>query len=465
MRRYLLIALLLAIPLVAYAAGTSTELGTFANSTAAEASVTAEGWTLAEGMCYFDTTADLRYCYDGSGWDEIDANSTAAGLAHTQGTDQGLDTGGANAVTALTITGHNASTANPHATDIGNLAAGTMLELDTAISDGSVAPQWANTIYVSKDGDDGAPTDFGYLTIGAALAAAAAGDSVFVAAGTYTESISVPASVTLFGPGVDMIGDGSPNILQGTLSWVDLRSLHVPDGQVGIVQATAAGTPGHDIKSMIVGAGSIGIINTAADGILTSLGGTCLVGAAGICWGDLASSDGHIDVNWENCYATGAGGTCFATFGAGEIVGRLGHAIDRLGTLTLAQVSGTGGVELVIGEVETTTGLVATGTASAKIITNEWETTNSSNLAAGTEFWLYANEYSGAEVGAGTLHKVVGEELINYSDITDGYVATRSGAGWTGTDPATLGGNYPDCYATNTAELVACISGDRKSVV
>ena len=36
-------------------------------------------------------------------------------LLHTQGTDQGLDTGGPNAVTALALSGHVASSANPHA--------------------------------------------------------------------------------------------------------------------------------------------------------------------------------------------------------------------------------------------------------------------------------------------------------------------------------------------------------------
>ena len=459
MRRYLLIALLLAIPLVAYAAGTSTELGTFANSTAAEASVTAEGWTLAEGMCYFDTTADLRYCYDGSGWDEIDANSTAAGLAHTQGTDQGLDTGGVNPITAATAKGHVDSTANPHAVDIGNLGAGTMLELDTAISDGAVTPQWANTLYVdATNGDDGAPTAFGYATITAAVAAASAGDVIHVAPGAYTESF-VMGDFHIEGPGVDLTGSGSPNITEVDGSSIRLRSLDVPAGQVGVIQATASAVSKSEIETVTTGAGSVAFVNTGANAIHIADGDTCYAGAGSYCWGDVSSSIGHIDLDYDNCYGSGAAGFCIGTSGAGEVVGRLGHAIDATGTLTLASVNGTGGVELVIGEVETTTGVVATGTATAKIITNEFETTNKSNLAAGTNFYLFAHEVSGAEVGAGTLHEAIGEELINYSDITAGYLATAGGAGWTGTDPATLGGNYPDCYATNTAELVACISG------
>ena len=439
MRRYLLIALLLAIPLVAYAAGTSTELGTFANSTAAEASVTAEGWTLAEGMCYFDTTADLRYCYDGSGWDEIDANSTAAGLAHTQGTDQGLDTGGVNPITAATAKGHVDSTANPHAVDIGNLGAGTMLELDTAISDGAVTPQWANTLYVdATNGDDGAPTAFGYATITAAVAAASAGDVIHVAPGAYTESF-VMGDFHIEGPGVDLTGSGSPNITEVDGSSIRLRSLDVPAGQVGVIQATASAVSKSEIETVTTGAGSVAFVNTGANAIHIADGDTCYAGAGSYCWGDVSSSIGHIDLDYDNCYGSGAAGFCIGTSGAGEVVGRLGHAIDATGTLTLASVNGTGGVELVIGEVETTTGVVATGTATAKIITNEFETTNKSNLAAGTNFYLFAHEVSGAEVGAGTLHEAIGEELINYSDITAGYLATAGGAGWTGTDPATLG--------------------------
>jgi len=115
------------------------ELGNHASDAAALTYIQANHWdasgdgtgTAREGQCYYNTTSDLRRCYDGAAWNEVDANSTHVtgngadhanvalsdthrtgdgsdhadvasntALAHTQGTDQGLDTGGASAVTA-----------------------------------------------------------------------------------------------------------------------------------------------------------------------------------------------------------------------------------------------------------------------------------------------------------------------------------------------------------------------------
>ena len=144
MRRYTPILLLLLLPLAAHAAGTRWFLGPFANSTAAEAEVTAEGWTLTEGMAYYDTTADLTYEYDGSGWDEIDANSTTSGLAHTQGTDQGLDTGGASAVTAA-----QAKAASDHVSADGS----SHTYIDQNVTSGS-SPTFDGNNFSGVDADD-----------------------------------------------------------------------------------------------------------------------------------------------------------------------------------------------------------------------------------------------------------------------------------------------------------------------
>jgi len=80
-----------------------------------------------------------------------------------------------------------------------------------SISSGTSAPvagvlPWTNTNWVDKAGDDGTAlpdrADLPYLTVGAALGAAASGDAVIVRPGTYAESgLSVPAGVALIGEG------------------------------------------------------------------------------------------------------------------------------------------------------------------------------------------------------------------------------------------------------------------------
>jgi hypothetical protein len=666
--RFTGLALALLIAVSAWGAQFEWDLGQRVDDTAAEAWVTLNGWVLTDGMHYRNSTDDTIRMREGGAWIESDANTAVGTSSHTQGTDLGLDTGGANPVTAITITGHNASTANPHATDIGNLGAGTMAELDTAISDGDVRPQWQTDLFVDQtSGSDVTPGPWGYATIGAALAVAASGDTVVVnpatyvenisipvgvrllgewanltgtiilegddsfvslylqtvatgttgltlagvnqtgtaeiraqlnagtadgisvtdsastlfysgllqtvttgeglssgsagsvyydlplidasgagtcvyasptadvtgyigsctdsgagvglyvealgyislemwrldaanaytveaagelrlhlneivgtqinagtavvvvdsdllqspltmleldtaisdgdvlpqrsgtiyvdgtngsdatpapwgyatlaaalavagagdviemAPGAYTETVTVPADVTVWGPGVTLTGNGSPNVTLVDGSRIVLNVLTVPGAQVGVLQATAAATSQSDIRTVNVGAAGFGFINTAANAIHIASGDTCNAAAGAYCWGDIASSDGHIDLDYDNCYGTGAAGTCIATFGAGQVVGYLGHSIDRTGTLTTITAQGTAGVDLVMAEIETTTGIIVNATSTVRVVTSEVDCTTAYNVTAGGALTLITGSFSGTQTGTASL--------------------------------------------------------------
>ena len=62
-------------------------------------------------------------------------------------------------------------------------------------------PLEAKVLHVSLTGDDttGATWESAYNTVGAAIAASASGDQIWVASGTYNESIALKEGVSLFG--------------------------------------------------------------------------------------------------------------------------------------------------------------------------------------------------------------------------------------------------------------------------
>jgi hypothetical protein len=125
MRRYTLIALLVALPAALYAhaaVNPEYELGDpLANDAAALTYIQANFYdtnadgtgTARQGQCYFNTTDDTRRCYDGAGWFETDANTTIAGNSTTHIASNGSD----HANVVLNDT-HRASAGTDHS-DVG----------------------------------------------------------------------------------------------------------------------------------------------------------------------------------------------------------------------------------------------------------------------------------------------------------------------------------------------------------
>lgn len=293
------------------------------------------------------------------------------------------------------------------------------IQTNAGTADISPVPLAINTLFVNgANGDDGTPYPNGYATIGAALAAASAGDVIEVAAGAYTESIVDGVGCTILGDGVDLTGNGSPNITLINGSRIRLRSLTVPAAEIGVLQATAAARAHADIDTINAGAASFGIVNTAADAILYAKGSTINVAAGGFAVGDITTSDGHIDVDYDNIYGTGAAGFGLATFGTGFIVGRVGHFLDRTGTLTAITAQGTNGVEIVTAEIETTTGILVNATSSVKVIAGEVECTAAFNVTAGGILTLIAATLEGTQTGDAWL-TVAGQTWNHVTDIDD----------------------------------------------
>lgn len=85
-------------------------------------------------------------------------------------------------------------------------------------------PNWENTIVVAKSGGD-------YTTITAAIAAAANGDIILICPGTYSESFTIAADVSLFGFGQEQtVVDGTITIAAGADS-ITLTNIYVNDSK------------------------------------------------------------------------------------------------------------------------------------------------------------------------------------------------------------------------------------------
>jgi len=372
-RRLALFALLLFLVLPAWAAPDwSAYIGEYANDGACLTVIQAKLWDTngaapggdpQTGMWYFNTTDSTDRIWTGAAWVESDANTavaTSAGTAlahvtangashsdvasntaarHTQGTDQGLDTGGANAVTALTITGHNASTANPHSTGVPNLVAGTKAQLDAAISDGDVRPQWQTDLFVDQtSGSDVTPGPWGYATIGGALAVSASGDTIFVNPATYAENITVPEGVRVLGEWVNLTGTIT---LQGDDSYISLYAQTVATGTDGLTLSGVNKTAYADIRYQLNAGTADGIsVTDSASTLFYSGTLQTVVNGEGLSSGSAGSV--YYDLPLIHVSGTGTGIYVSPTADATGYVGQ----IDDDGAGTCIYVEALGGARL-----------------------------------------------------------------------------------------------------------------------
>ena len=96
----------------------------------------------------------------------------------------------------------------------------------------------ASSFYVDPAGDDAAACDApaaACKTIAAAIAKANAGDTIYLAAGTYTENVTVPKPLTFVGAGAgttSVDGGGSGRVFNITGAVVTLEALTLPPGTV-----------------------------------------------------------------------------------------------------------------------------------------------------------------------------------------------------------------------------------------
>jgi len=214
-------------------------------------------------------------------------------------------------------------------------------------------------LYVGKhgnDANDGLTIDKAFLTFGAAIAAASAGDTIWCFdQGVYTENLTGVAQVTIFAPNATLVG---AHTMAGNDKWT-FASLVVATATTGITYNAVGLDSAVFLDSLIISGSGIGIVNLAgrflADIKAVSLvdgffiGNTTadqtfitfqevLITGTGTAFGAVAGGELHITggVVTDNGVGTG---TVFFTTGAGvpEIDAVISHIdIDELSDITVA---------------------------------------------------------------------------------------------------------------------------------
>jgi len=342
--------------------------------------------------------------------------------------------------TGMTITKVNLSVVRAGTDGDWETAKGSTTPLvfsDLLTDSSAVQPNRGNELYVDQvNGDDANPTHVGYATIGAAMAAAVAGDTVIGPSGAHTESFSVPAGVKLRAPGLRLTVDTSPGILLADGASIRIDDLIVGDGKIGILVAAASAKAHARVETMTVGsvagAAAYGAGNTSASGVLVINCDRIYVGNGSYGCGDASTSVGHIDVHVLNIYglAGAGGGFGLGAFG-GRLTGYVGHFADAGGSLTAINAAG-GEVDILVTEVRTTGGVVTSGAGFVLLKTSRLECTNgfvstgtgisyvsaddvdctaAYNVGAGTTLNLLCQTLAGTETEAGTANVFVSSQF------------------------------------------------------
>ena len=252
------------------------------------------------------------------------------------------------------------------------------------------------TIFFGKHGSDsnsGLSFATAKLTLSSALTAASTPTPTEFSrcvvqcldAGLYTGNFVIPAYTTVWAPHASFIpaSNASPTFSLNDLSL--LRAWYVSSiaGQLGAVARLVgtAGTSYVDVDRLDV-AGVIGAVNlsTVAGSVLLIHNKSTLVGAGSIGYGDISNASGHMHVEAQDIYLTGAGAIAVARLGTGTTVGRVAHILE----------SGDGvgfcsGVVILSGEVE--------------LEVDELITTTAFNVgASGSTLRMWVTDISGARV-------------------------------------------------------------------
>ena len=277
-----------------------------------------------------------------------------------------------------------------------------------------------NELYVSEGGFDpaaGQPVgQTGYLTIDRALDDAVAGDTVR-ALGDFTEDFSVPAGVTVEVYG-HLSGVASPNHTLANGSILRCRQRTVSAGHLGAFLADAAGRSIVEDGILTVGDGGFGVGNVSTSIVVHRVAFGWLGAGSHLC-GDAASFEGHVDSDYANVYATGAGAFAFGVFGAGQVVARIGHAVEVGGTLTLADVVG-GEFYLTGIEAHVTDGVLVADGAEAHVVLGELVASNDAyDTNATGVLRLVTGALTGNRVGTADL-TIAGETHNRITDVDDG---------------------------------------------
>jgi len=257
-----------------------------------------------------------------------------------------------------------------------------------------------NTIYV-----DPTAGKADYQTITAALAAAASGDVVKVAPGTYTENISVPEGVRVLGEWSNLTGAIT---LEGDDAFVSLYAQTVATGTTGLTLDGVNKTGIANIRYQLNAGTADGISVTDAASALFYTGTLQTVeNGEGLSSGSAGSV--YYDLPLIDVSGTGTGIYASPTADASGYVGQIDD--DGAGVGLYVEALGAMNLDMVRLDANTAYQVEATG-----------------------ELELTVNEIVGAEINAGTATVVVADDIARWvdQDVTSGASPNFDGNNFTG---------------------------------
>ena len=233
------------------------------------------------------------------------------------------------------------------------------------------------TVYVGKHGNDSndglAPTR-AKLTFGSAITAATAlvpstSNRISIICedgGTYTESFTIPSWVMIKAPNATFVGNTT---ISDDAEFV-FQEIVAATGNAITKTGSATGWATGEIVRATGTAN--GVVNTATTSILIvrvrqiySENGTGIL--------DLSNGAGHIHMDVEDMYITGAGTAVDRQSNDGIIVGRISHILEKdggVGNGTALDIT-DGRMNLNVGTIETTVAYSVAGSGQLDLIVND----------------------------------------------------------------------------------------------
>ena len=276
-----------------------------------------------------------------------------------------------------------------------------LIDLFTGLS-GAVKP--TNYIYVGKNGNDSTgdgSANLPYLTVQAAITAAASGTTIFIWPGSYSESLTLKAGVNLTSPvkfGVTITGNHTANFT-GTIVCDNITLTSTTGSTIAF-----SGTGVQNLQflgcSVNATAGdAINWTNTNATSKIYFEDGTCNVatsGASARCLYSASTAKGSMIANRVSFRLDNPNNVCLALNGAVSLT----HTSDQVyGQITLADTSTY--IGSLVALTTTSIPVIVTNSSGVSVLSSVTITTTASPAITGAGGLAFvAIEYLSTGVGA-----------------------------------------------------------------
>jgi hypothetical protein len=253
----------------------------------------------------------------------------------------------------------------------------------------------SNTVYVDgAQGDDADPTEYGYKTIQAAMNAAAAGEVLSIAPGTYTEDVTGKDGVHIFGPGVTLRSLTAWAFKPGNGSITVLGTIIASSGDYGVYNLVSGVAAYVHVFLLDVKAGGWGFVNTQTDAPIRLYADRVTVGAAGVAVGHAVSGTGRHDIEFGSIEGDGAAALGLVPVGTGTVDGYVGRFLESVAALTAISMV-TGQVRVLTAEINCTNGIVISGAGTARVQATRVNCTTAVSAVAAATARLICTDLAG----------------------------------------------------------------------